>query len=451
MISSISIIIGALLFISFFFFAISSLYEKEKRAFRIALLIGIILPLPYLAAGLLDFPEKQTIGLILIIITVVIALIILFPVNFFFPDDYRTPSVRIDERDIMFSRMRLMEGTDRFNDYYKNRPKNRAPDDHFRTKPGLLNEKSHYYEPLTFSSANASFYTVHSFSELVNGDVANKQLEVDSRQISNYIKQWSKRLGAVDVGITILKDYHLYSRGGRERNYGQPIEKQHGYAIAFTVEMRKDIMDYAPAGPTVMESAEQYLNSGSIAMQVAAFIRNLGYQARAHIDGNYHVLCPLVARDAGLGEIGRMGLLMTPKLGPRVRISVVTTSIPLIPDVVKTDFSVIDFCNHCKKCAEVCPSHAIPVENRINIDGVNRWQINSEACFTYWCISGTDCGKCVVTCPFAHENILLHRLIRAATRYSFIFRRLAIKLDNVFYGRRPKAKQVLDWLPKHEK
>ncbi|MFQ6103859.1 MAG: hypothetical protein ACE5OP_06150 [Candidatus Glassbacteria bacterium] len=52
-------------------------------------------------------------------------------------------------------------------------------------------------------------------------------------------------------------------------------------------------------------------------------IRNLGYPARTHIDGNYRVVCPLVARDAGIGEIGRMGLLMTPRLGPRVRIAVV--------------------------------------------------------------------------------------------------------------------------------
>lgn len=67
-------------------------------------------------------------------------------------------------------------------------------------------------------------------------------------------------------------------------------------------------------------------------MQLAEFMRSIGYPARAHIDGSYRVVCPLVARDAGLGEIGRMGLLMTPELGPRVRIAVVTTDLPLVPD-----------------------------------------------------------------------------------------------------------------------
>ena len=46
-------------------------------------------------------------------------------------------------------------------------------------------------------------------------------------------------------------------------------------------------------------------------VQLGYLIRSLAYPARTHIDGNYRVIAPLVARDAGLGEIGRMGLLMT--------------------------------------------------------------------------------------------------------------------------------------------
>ena len=80
----------------------------------------------------------------------------------------------------------------------------------------------------------------------------------------------------------------------------------------------------------------------------------MGYDARPHIDGNYQLICPLVARDAGLGEIGRMGLLMTESHGPRVRIAVVTTDMELLPDKYVKKHSVIDFCQMCKKCAERC-------------------------------------------------------------------------------------------------
>jgi len=76
------------------------------------------------------------------------------------------------------------------------------------------------------------------------------------------------------------------------------------------------------------------------------------------------VLCPPIAEDAGLGTIGRIGLLITPELGPRVRLSVVTTDLPIIIDKKKKDNSVIEFCTKCKKCAEVCPTEAIPFDEQ---------------------------------------------------------------------------------------
>jgi reductive dehalogenase len=196
----------------------------------------------------------------------------------------------------------------------------------------------------------------------------------------------------------------------------------------------------------VMESYQQYLATGAIAIQIANLIRNLGYSARAHMDGNYRVVCPLVARDAGLGEIGRMGLLMTPELGPRVRLAVVTTEMPLVTDERRFDYTMIDFCTRCKKCAEICPAQAIPSGDREPIDGVRRWQIDQEACFTLWCKIGTDCGRCVSVCPYSHPDNLLHNLVRVGVRNSSLFRRLAIRLDDVFYGKRPPSADPPEWM-----
>ncbi len=210
--------------------------------------------------------------------------------------------------------------------------------------------------------------------------------------------------------------------------------------------MGHEMIQTAPKGPVVMESSQQYLNSGTIAVQLASFIRNLGYSARAHIDGNYELICPLVARDAGLGEIGRMGLLMAPKLGPRVRIAVITTDVPLIIDKKRDFSSGIDFCNICKKCAEACPSNSISYNSRKDIDGVLRWKINSESCFTYWATIGTDCGRCIAVCPYAHPNNLMHNTIRWGIKNSYLFRRFALWMDDLFYGCKPKSKPVPFWL-----
>ncbi len=349
-------------------------------------------------------------------------------------------TTRFDERNIMFSRNELIPGTEQFNEYYRNHPEKKELDDKFREKPGLLSSKATEYHPFKFASAEANFMTVEAFVPYKNENLQKEKLEVKPEEVSRYIKKWLKQIGAVSVGITRLQDYHLYSVKGRGSEYGMEIKNNHPFAIAFTVEMDKAMLDKAPKAETIMESSQQYLNAGNIAVQLSLFIRNLGYSAMPHFDGNYQVICPVVARDAGLGEFGRMGLLMTPELGPRVRIGVVTTDIPLIIDKEKYEPSVIDFCTICKKCADNCPSRAISFEPMQEIDGVVRWKINHEACFTYWNITGTDCGKCIQVCPYAHPNNLLHNLVRKGIKKSYLFANAALKMDDLFYGRKPDNK-----------
>ena len=302
-------------------------------------------------------------------------------------------------------------------------------------------------DPIAFAAADASFTTVAAFHPLLDRDpLPVEPLEVNPANLSEYVKHWGRKLGAVSVGITELRDYHLYSIIGRGERYGSPVILDHRFAIALTVEMDRTSVASAPYAPIAMEFAQQYLQAGAIAVQLAEFSQALGYPARAHIDGSYRVICPLVARDAGLGEIGRMGLLMTPELGPRVRIAVVTTDLPLLPDVVRRDPSVLDFCTQCKKCAETCPSRAIPFGDRKIIDEALRWKIDSDACFTYWCSVGTDCGRCMSVCPYSHPNNFMHNVVRFGVRRSPSFRKLALSLDDFFYGRRPAPRPVPDWI-----
>jgi epoxyqueuosine reductase QueG len=137
---------------------------------------------------------------------------------------------------------------------------------------------------------------------------------------------------------------------------------------------------------------------------------------------------------------------MTPELGPRVRIAVVTTELPLVTDEPKRDPTVIDFCQRCSKCADACPSGAIPLGDRAMIDGVRRWRIDSEACYTLWCKLGTDCGRCMAVCPYSHPDNLLHNLVRRGVRHSPLLRRLAIRADDFFYGQRPPPAPLQEWL-----
>jgi epoxyqueuosine reductase QueG len=143
-----------------------------------------------------------------------------------------------------------------------------------------------------------------------------------------------------------------------------------------------------------------------------------------------------------------MGLLMTPRLGPRVRIAVVTTDLPLVTDPRDFDPTVLHFCSICRKCAEVCPPGAIPRGERQPHDGAQRWLLDDEACFGYWCAVGTDCGRCLAVCPYSHPEGALHDLVRRLLPRSAVFRRFALRMDDLLYGRRPRPHPVADWLPR---
>lgn len=440
------LITGIMISSILFYVSIISIFEREYRAFRVSFLMSTCIIIPFLLIFMLDFPNKELVVSLVLVLILIGLLFLFFPFNPTLKGGFQIPKEKHDERNVMFSRNELNPGTEKYELYYTNHPDKKKLDDHFREKPGLLSADAAMYDPLSFSSAHANLEVIEALKPMVNGPVSKNKTDIDPIRIGDYIKTWCKKLGSHSVGFTELKDYHLYSHKGRGDLYGKEIDNQHKYAIAISIEMEHEMIQTAPKGPVVMESTQQYLNSGTIALQVANFIRNMGYSARAHIDGNYELICPLVARDAGLGEIGRMGLLMTPKLGPRVRLAVVTTDMPLLLED-KKDFSpAIDFCTICKKCADVCPSRSISFEDRKEIGGVLRWQINSESCFTYWCSSGTDCGRCMAVCPYSHPNNLMHNFIRWGIKNSYIFRRFAIYMDDLFYGRRPKSKDLPDWM-----
>jgi ferredoxin len=398
-----------------------------------------------------------------------LALLILFlPLKGAGKYGYSPPRSRYHEADAVLSRRLLAPGTADYEAYYQSHPDYKLPDDRSRAAPGLLDPRSRYYHPETYAAARANFRVIDHLAELITpplpaastdkapdkiGHVPHPGDQGRSGAIeaapahasSRFIRHWLEQTGAHSVGFTALKDYHLYSHKGRGPSAGKPIELLHNHAIAITVEMDHRMLRSAPEGTAVMESSEQYLRSGVLALKLAAWIQELGYQATAHIDGNYELICPLVAVDAGLGTIGRMGLLMTPGLGPRVRISVVTTDMPLDHDPPRPDRTMLHFCDRCLKCAENCPVGAIPREGRKEDSGVPRWQINSEKCYHFWTVSGTDCGRCMSVCPYAHRDDAFHRFIRWGIKNNLVFRHLALKLDDVFYGRKPGIRPMPTW------
>ncbi len=189
---------GVVLGLLMLYFAFVSWREEESRAMKLAVALAFLLPIPYMAASLIDIQLQTPFSLVLLVVTLLAIIILLLPIGKGFAFEEDTPTKRIDERDIMFSRMQLAPGSERFTDYYQRRPEKRALDDRFRSRPGLMQPGALYYDTITSAAAEASFKTVSAFHAML--DVQNLSAspqQKDPAKITQFLKQWAKKFGAV--------------------------------------------------------------------------------------------------------------------------------------------------------------------------------------------------------------------------------------------------------------
>ena len=192
------------------------------------------------------------------------------------------------------------------------------------------------------------------------------------------------------------------------------VPKSMNRVIALAFEEDYDAIMNSPGRLASGATGNGYTRMAVTSYAVAQYIRNLGY--RAIPAGNGFGLSIPIAIVAGLGELGRNGLIVTPKYGPRVRLAKVLTDMPLIADS-PIRFGVKEFCEKCMLCAEQCPSNSISTEgqtwegkSKSNNNGTLKWYIEPEPCNDY---NGFSCSNCKRCCPFNKpNNSWLHRMIR---------------------------------------
>lgn len=230
-------------------------------------------------------------------------------------------------------------------------------------------------------------------------DWTETRLEVaDPGRVSTHIKRAAKLFGASLVGICGLREDWLYA----DTDFPDGFDN----TVVMAVEMSADGIATSPAAPAAAATGVGYSKMAFVLAGVGEFIRNLGYGALQC--GNDTALSIPLAIDAGLGELGRNGLLITPRYGPRIRLCKIVTDLPLASDE-PIEFGVREFCARCKLCAEHCEADAISksdepsfeVACRSNNPGALKWYVDAEKCYLYWCENGIDCSTCIKVCPYS--------------------------------------------------
>jgi len=366
---------------------------------------------------------------------------------------------RFDEREIVFARNRsIRPGSEEYRVFYASHPELEAYDAKRRERGGPLGQLGSIdgqggAANVAATLAPNSIPQALSLPPLVRPQahpaLKGRKIDLTPDEASQRVKGFALSAGADLVGITEVNPLWIYSHRGEIfhdnwQDWGKEIPVEHKYAVVFATEMKFEMVGAAPHTPTIIESMNNYAKGAYIATQLAAYVANLGYPATASHLRHYDAMLVPLAVDAGLGELGRLGYLMTKAFGPRVRLGAVTTSLPLVSDK-PADMGVEDFCRICKKCATCCPSQSIPAGEQTVVNGTLRWRLNEQTCFDYWGKIGTDCNICMRVCPWSHARTFPHRLIVKMVSRNHWARRTFNVLDDLFYGRRPKARTAPLW------
>jgi epoxyqueuosine reductase len=287
---------------------------------------------------------------------------------------------------------------------------------------------------------------------------ADEKLEItDTAKLTRDVKNTAIYYGADIVGICKLDRRWVYSHSfslGDGAYNQQEIPDEFQYAIVMGFAEDYEILRYFPTYIADAETSYGYSQMAITNAYLAKFIKVLGYKAMSCSTNDVANTIPM-AMQAGLGDIGRNGLLITPQFGTRVRISKVLTSLPLVPDT-PIDFGVTEFCNVCKICADKCPSQAIhhggrstEPRNQSNIAGTLKWPIDAEKCISHWARQAKPCTNCISACSFCKPTTLFHESVKWFVDHARWADSFYVKMDKLFgYGKPADPEDFWDkWQP----
>jgi len=380
------------------------------------------------------------------------------------------PLERFDERDTVFARDALGPGSPEERQYHQLHPELVEIDRRLSRfiQDKIDNPPEDPKDPLNEAFYDATFGSVAPLAQpdSVDGPVDSYRVEVDPKVMARRVKTVAAKLGAPLVRIARLNPAWVYTHRGarpffpdyrpnpplfsgvpegyRGLEYGDPIEIDHRFAVSMGFPQDFELVRTGPSTLNDFETGRVYAQSALVAVELARYIRALGYPARAHHLRNYGVMMVPVAVDAGLGELARCGYLVSKEFGANLRLVCVTTDLPLAVDR-PVDLGVQDYCEKCLKCAENCPSRAIPFGGKTQVRGISKWKIDDVRCLLYWGSQGAACGICQVVCPWSKPRTPFHRLVaEVATRVPWS-RRLLTWADDLVYGATYEAKPFPGW------
>jgi ferredoxin len=224
--------------------------------------------------------------------------------------------------------------------------------------------------------------------------------ELDPKELTETIRQKAREMGFAEVGFTYLNRDYIYKSKKRW------IRFDHVLCLAMEQE-------YEPTQTIPSMAAEHthfgtYETEGAVALELADWIRSLGYHAQIHSpNDNSGAYIPMFVQ-AGLGQLGANGQLLSPHFGSRARIMMISTDAPVVYDE-PIDYGIHKLCQECQVCVQRCPARAL-MKEKIWYRGAEKNKLIYKRCRPVMA-RYLGCGICMKVCPvqkFGLQAVMEH-------------------------------------------
>lgn len=220
-----------------------------------------------------------------------------------------------------------------------------------------------------------------------NRTPASPPSPLDAEALTALVKTRATGLGLSAVGVAEYDPKYTFAPY-RDNQPGDRV-------IVLILEQNHAATQTLPSARSEKAALTAYAELLTRAAQISELLIEHGYRARTHdVQGEGVVLHYAV--QAGLGQMGLNGQVLTPQAGSRCRITTINTNAPLVPDE-PVDYGIHKICDACKVCVRRCPSGAIPGRRR-PYRGVEKAKLNTARCFPV--VARADgCAVCMKVCP----------------------------------------------------
>ena len=229
----------------------------------------------------------------------------------------------------------------------------------------------------------------------VSGDLEPTAEPVPGKDMTKEIKDKALEIGFSMVGTTAYDSRYTYKS---KRKWVKPYPN----AICLAVEQPYEETQTIPSEPAERAVFATYRWGGEKGLELGNYIRSLGYHAQVNnpVDPG-SALLPMFVQ-AGMGQMGASGYLLSPHFGSRVRLMYITTDAPVTFDKPE-DFGIQSFCNICQVCVNRCPGRALSRE-QVWWRGVNKFKVVASRCRPVMARYAA-CGVCMKVCPVQRYGV----------------------------------------------